>query len=457
MNEIKCPSCGKVFKADETGFADIIKQVRTQEFEKELHKQEEFYRADKKQAIELAQATLKATLLDDAVKKDAELARLAAKIESDATERQLAVAEALAKVQDEAAKKDARIAELQAKLEASHTEQKLAVTQALAAAEAEKHELAVELKSKDVEKEQLRSSLKEQFETEMKHKDDIIAYKDNELAQVRDMKARLSTKMLGETLEQHCEIEFNKLRPTGFQNAYFEKDTDIKTGSKGDYIFRENDEQGSEILSIMFEMKNQQDETATKKKNEDFLKELDKDRHEKGCEYAILVSLLEPDSDLYSGITDMSHRYPKMYVVRPQFFIPIITTLRNAALRSLEYRSELALVKAQNFDIENFESSINDFKEGFTRNYRLASERFQAAIDEIDTTIKHLEKIKKELVGSENQLRYANDKAEGLSIKKLTRGNPTMTARFKELEKAAAEEASAAASDEEATVVEATD
>ena len=275
--------------------------------------------------------------------------------------------------------------------------------------------------------------MREQFATELKTKDDIIKLKDEEIALRKDMKARLSTKMVGETLEQHCETEFNKLRATGFQNAYFEKDNDSKSGSKGDYIYRETDEAGNEIISIMFEMKNEGDETATKKKNEDFLSELEKDRNEKKCEYAVLVTLLEADSDLYTGIVDVSHRYNKMYIIRPQFFIPMITLLRNAALNSLKYKSELALVKAQNIDITNFEDNMNTFKEGFARNYDLASRKFKTAIDEIDKTIDHLQKTKDALLSSENNLRLANQKAEDLTIKRLTRGNPTMAAKFDEL------------------------
>lgn len=291
-----------------------------------------------------------------------------------------------------------------------------------------------ELKNKDTEKQLLETSLKEKFAAELKTKDDIIKHKDEEIALRKDMKIRLSTKMVGETLEQHCETEFNKLRATGFQNAYFEKDNDSKTGSKGDYIYRETDEAGNEIISIMFEMKNEGDETATKKKNEDFLRELDKDRTEKKCEYAVLVSLLEADNELYNnGIVDMSHKYPKMYVVRPQFFIPIITLLRNAAMSSLKYKAELALVRNQNIDITNFEDNVNKFKEGFARNYELASRKFKTAVEEIDKTIDHLQKTKDALLSSENNLRLANNKAEDLTIKKLTRGNPTMTAKFEDI------------------------
>ncbi|MEF9842086.1 MAG: DUF2130 domain-containing protein, partial [Raoultibacter sp.] len=326
-------------------------------------------------------------------------------------------------------------AQLQAALQAGATEKQLAVTQAVVAAEKQRDSLAAEVKLKDMEKEQLRIAADAKLAETIKVKDEMLAYKEEEILRYKDMKAKLSTKMVGETLEQHCEIEFNKLRATGFQHAYFEKDNDAGSGSKGDYIYRETDEAGNEIISIMFEMKNELDETATKKKNEDFLKELDKDRTEKKCEYAILVSLLEAESELYnSGIVDKSHRFEKMYVVRPQFFIPIITILRNAATNALQYKAELALMREQNVDITHFEDNMNSFKEGFARNYDLASRRFKTAIDEIDKTILHLQKTKDALLSSENNLRLANNKAEDLTIKKLTRSNPTMAAKFAELE-----------------------
>lgn len=414
MNEeIICPHCKKAFKVDEAGFADILKQVRDHEFERELLDRIEMMEKDKESAVKLAEANTKNELQAEAAKKDAEIAELKA-------EKQLAITQL-------ESKKDAELADLKAKLESVETEKKLAVTEAVNAVEKERDELANGLKSKEAEKQLLESSLKDKYETELKSKDEMIAY-------YKDLKARLSTKMVGETLEQHCETEFNRLRATAFQNAYFEKDNDSKTGSKGDYIYRETDESGNEIISIMFEMKNEGDETATKKRNEDFLKELDKDRAEKKCEYAILVSLLEADSELYnSGIVDVSHRYPKTYIIRPQFFIPMITLLRNAALNSLKYKSELALVKAQNVDITNFEDNMNKFKEGFAKNYDLASRKFKTAIDEIDKTIDHLQKTKDALLSSENNLRLANNKAEDLSIKRLTRGNPTMAAKFTDL------------------------
>jgi hypothetical protein len=413
MNEIICPHCKKAFKVDEAGFADILKQVRDHEFDKELLDRIELMEKEKQNAIKLAEVTTKSSLQADAAKKDAEIAELKAE-------------KALALTQLES-KKNTELFQLKAKLDSIEAEKKLVITQAVNKVEKERDELANELKSKDTEKQLLESSLKDKYDTELRTKDEMIAY-------YKDMKAKLSTKMVGETLEQHCETEFNKLRATAFPNAYFEKDNDSKTGSKGDYIYRETDDAGNEIISIMFEMKNEGDKTATKHKNEDFLKELEKDRVEKKCEYAILVTLLEAESELYNtGIVDVSHRYPKMYVIRPQFFIPIITLLRNAALNSLKYKSELALVKAQNVDITHFEDNINEFKEGFSRNYELASRKFKTAIDEIDKTIDHLQKTKDALLSSENNLRLANNKAEDLTIKRLARGNPTMAAKFSDL------------------------
>ncbi len=422
MNEIICPHCKKAFKVDEAGFADLLKQVRDHEFERELLGHVEMLEKDKESAVKLAEATTKNELQAEVSKKDAELAEIKAQRDSLVNELK--------------AEKDAEIARLQARVESSEIEKKLAVTEAVNRVEKERDQLAGELKHKDTEKQLLETSLKEKFSAELKTKDDIIKLKDEEITLRKDMKAKLSTKMVGETLEQHCETEFNKLRATAFPNAYFEKDNDAKSGSKGDYIYREADDAGNEIVSIMFEMKNEGDETATKKRNEDFFRELDKDRTEKRCEYAILVTLLEADSELYnSGIVDVTHKYPKMYVIRPQFFIPMITLLRNAALNSLKYKSELALVKAQNVDITNFEENIHAFKEGFARNYDLASRKFKTAIDEIDKTIDHLQKTKDALLSSENNLRLANDKAEDLTIKRLTRGNPTMAAKFAELDK----------------------
>ncbi|MDP5010210.1 MAG: DUF2130 domain-containing protein [Crocinitomicaceae bacterium] len=422
MNEIICPNCKKAFKVDEAGFADILKQVRDHQFEEELLNRLALAEKEKQSAVQLAEANIKNALQDQLAAKDRELATLKA-------QNDLALA-------DQVNKKDAEIAQLKGKFEKVEIEKKLAVTEALQKIEKERDSLANDLKTKELEKQNLESSLKQQFSTELQSKDAIIQYKDDEIARVRDMKAKLSTKMLGESLEQHCETEFNKLRATAFPKAYFEKDNDAKSGSKGDFIYRELDDAGNEIISIMFEMKNEADTTATKKKNEDFLKELDKDRSEKKCEYAVLVSLLDADSDYYNtGIVDVSYKYPKMYVVRPQFFIAIITLLRNAAMSSLQYKAELALVKSQNIDITNFEDKMNKFKEGFARNYDLASRKFKDAIDGIDKTIRELQKTKEALMSSENNLRLANEKTEDLTIKKLTHNNPTMKAKFDELPK----------------------
>lgn len=402
MQDLTCPNCKKAFKVDEASFTDILKQVRDREFEKELHERLELLEKDKESAVKLAEANTKNALQNDLAKKDAEIAKLKAE-------------------------KDAEVNKLQSKIESATTEKKLAVTEAVSKIEKERDDLKTKLQGKDSEIQLRELSLKERYETELKSKNEMIE-------RYKDMKLKLSTKMVGETLEQHCETEFNKLRATGFQNAYFEKDNDSRNGSKGDYIYRETDQSGNEIISIMFEMKNEGDETATKHKNEDFFRELDKDRVEKKCEYAVLVSLLESDNELYNaGIVDVSYKYSKMYVVRPQFFIPIITVLRNAAMNSLKYKAELALVRNQNVDITNFEENINKFKEGFAKNYELASRKFKTAIEEIDKTIDHLQKTKEALVSSENNLRLANNKAEDLTIKKLTRGNPTMTAKFAEL------------------------
>ncbi|MEN9999153.1 MAG: hypothetical protein RI922_2143 [Bacteroidota bacterium] len=422
MNEIICPNCKKAFKVDEAGFADILKQVRDHQFEEELQNRLTLAEKEKESAVKLAEITIKNSLQEQLAAKDKQLAELKALNEVALVEK--------------VTQKDAEIAELKARMDKIDLEKKLAVTEALQKIEKERDALANDLKTKDLEKQTLESSLKQQFAAELQSRDAIIKYKDEEIARVRDMKAKLSTKMLGESLEQHCETEFNKLRATAFPRAYFEKDNDAKSGSKGDFIYRETDEAGNEIISIMFEMKNEADTTATKKKNEDFFKELDKDRNEKKCEFAVLVSLLDADSEYYNtGIVDVSYKYPKMYVVRPQFFIPIITLLRNAALSSLQYKAELALVKSQNIDITNFEDKMNKFKEGFARNYDLASRKFKDAIDGIDKTIRELQKTKDALLSSENNLRLANEKTEDLTIKKLTHNNPTMKAKFDELKK----------------------
>ncbi len=415
MNDIICPHCNKTFKVDEAGFSDILKQVRDDQFNKELHDRLEISKKEQENAVELAKANVRNIIQVDLAKKDKELFEL--KAESDRKIAELFV------------KKESEISIMKSKIDSAEIGKKLAVTEAVIIVEKERDSLYLKLQSRDSETKIREISLRDKYESELKLKDEAIE-------RYKDMKLKLSTKMVGETLEQHCETEFNKLRATGFQNAYFEKDNDSKTGSKGDYIYREHDQDGNEIISIMFEMKNESDETTTKKKNEDFLKELDKDRIEKNCEYAVLVTLLEAENELYNtGIVDVSHRYSRMYVIRPQFFIPIITLLRNAAMNSLKYKSELALVKSQNVDITDFEDNINSFKEGFARNYDLASRKFKTAIDEIDKTIDHLQKTKDALLSSENNLRLANNKAEDLTIKKLTRGNITMTDKFAELSK----------------------
>lgn len=460
MNEIICPHCNKAFKIDEAGYADILKQVRDSDFEHQLHERLELAERDKQTAIELATARVANELQQSAAAKDSEIQELKNKLQAEAVARQLAVTQALnvvekerdtlanqlaqakqevasvvdlaeAKLQNElqktASAKDSEIQTLKSRLEAIETEKTLAINQAVSQVEKERDALKANLVNAALEKQLAETALKDKYETQIKDRDDAIE-------RLKDLKAKLSTKMVGETLEQHCETEFNRIRATAFPRAYFEKDNDARSGSKGDYIFRDLNENGTEIVSIMFEMKNESDTTATKSRNEDFLKELDKDRNEKGCEYGILVSLLEPDSELYNtGIVDVFHRYPKMYVVRPQFFLPIITLLRNAALKSLQYKTELALVKAQNIDITNFETELESFKSGFAKNYDLASRRFQTAIEEIDKSIDHLQKTKEALLGTDRNLRLANDKAQDVTIKKLTKGNPTMAAKFDDL------------------------
>jgi hypothetical protein len=430
MNEIICPNCKKAFKVDEAGFADIVKQVRDHQFKEELQKRLDLAEKEKHDAVKLAEANLRLAASEAFKKIEKERDALASDLKNKETEKEEAIklVEANLKnsLRDELAKKDIEIAQLTA-------DKKLSVVEATKNIEKERDELANKLELKETEAQLREKTLSEKFSADLKTKEDIIKMKDEEIALRKEMKLRLSTKMLGETLEQHCETEFNKLRATAFQRAYFEKDNNSKSGSKGDYIYRETDEAGNEIISIMFEMKNEGDETTTKKRNEDFLKELDKDRTEKKCEYAVLVSLLESESELYnSGIVDVSHKHAKMYVVRPQFFIPIITLLRNAAMNSLKYKAELALVRNQNIDITNFEDKIKTFKDGFARNYDLASRKFKEAIEEIDKTINHLQKTKEALLSSENNLRLANDKAEDLTIKKLTHGNPTMKAKFED-------------------------
>jgi hypothetical protein len=402
MNEISCPHCNKAFKVDETGYAHILKQVRDSEFDKQLHERLELASKEKQNAIELTKEKTINQMRDDASKK-------------------------IKEASENLAERDKMIAQLKAQIDANEVKEKLAINEAVNNIEKERDELRNNLKESELKSELAENSLRDKYETQIKDRDDAIE-------RLKDMKARLSTKMIGETLEIHCETEFNRIRSTAFPNAYFEKDNDARTGSKGDYIFKDKDIEGTEIVSIMFEMKNESDTTATKKKNEDFFKELNKDREEKKCEYAVLVSLLESDSELYnSGIVDVSYHYPKMYVIRPQFFIPIITLLRNASMKSLEFKNELARVREQNIDITNFEDDLEQFKEAFGKNYNLASKKFESAIASIDKSIDQLQKTKDALLGTERNLRLANDKAHGVTIKKLTRKNPTMAAKFEQL------------------------
>jgi hypothetical protein len=470
MNEIICPHCGKAFKVDEAGYANILKQVRDKEFDAQLHERLELAEKEKANAVELAKEKLTRELQTEAQQKEATINELKAQLNVGRTEKELAVNSAVSKVEKERdellnqlkqaqqdtqrateqAEKDKAsavelteqkvsstlreqlqeqksiIQELKAQLESKDVSQKLAITEAVSVVEKERDTLKHNLNQAALEKQAAEQALKDKYETQLRDRDEAIE-------RLKDLKAKLSTKMVGETLEQHCETEFNRIRATAFPRAYFEKDNDASSGSKGDYVFKDMDENNTEIVSIMFEMKNENDTTATKKKNEDFFKELDKDRNEKDCEYAILVSLLEPESELYNtGIVDVSHRYEKMYVIRPQFFIPMITLLRNAATDSLSYKNELALVKAQNIDVTNFEADLEDFKSKFGRNYELASRQFQTAVSEIDKSINHLQKTRDALLKSENNLRLANDKAQDVTVKKLTRSNPTMKEKFEE-------------------------
>ena len=494
MNEIKCPQCGTVFQVDETGYAKIVSQIRDSEFARELEQRERSLVEQREQAVRLAVAQERSraqesaassaariaeleallesakregvagiealkrdqeareraaraeharVLADAAAERDARIAKLEARLKASEHEREnearLAQAERGRALAEAAASKDARIAELEqqaaAQTSAFEAEKQLAVAEARTALERERDALAAQVDLVRAEGERAAGALREEMATKLRAKDELISYKDEEIARYKDMKARLSTKMVGESLEQHCEAAFNKLRATAFPRAYFEKDNDVVDGTKGDYVFRECDEDGTEVVSIMFEMKNENDETATKHRNEDFLKKLDADRRKKGCEYAVLVTLLEPESELYNeGIVDVGYRYEKMYVVRPQFFIPIISILRNAALSAMTYKAELARARSQNVDVTRFEEQMEDFKAKFGRNYELASRKFQQAIDEIDKTIDHLQKTKDALLGSERNLRLANDKAQDLTIKRLTRNNPTMKAAFAALQ-----------------------
>lgn len=442
-HDLTCPHCHKVFSVDESEYASLLNQVSKQAIAEEVQEKLAATEREKQNAIQLAETKLRAEFQDTLAEKDNELLKLKAQANQKITELKSKNSSELADLQTKNAaeladlqtKNAAELAKLQSQLDQSKTEQELAITKAVASVEKQRDELKNKLELKDSEQKLLATTLKEKYDAELKSKDEMIAY-------YKDMKVRMSTKMVGETLEQHCETEFNKLRPTAFQNAYFEKDNAVSktTGSKGDYIYRETDEAGNEIISIMFEMKNQNETTATKHKNEHFFKELDKDRREKNCEYAVLVSMLEADSEYYNeGIVDVSFQsgFDKMYVIRPQFFITMITLLRNAAMNSLKYKAELAAVRNQNIDITNFEAKITAFKDGFARNYDLASRKFKAAIEEIDKTIDHLQKTKENLLRSEDNLRLANNKAEDLTIKRLTRGNPTMAAKFAELEQTA--------------------
>jgi hypothetical protein len=388
MNEIICPHCDKAFKVDEAGYANILKQVHDREFENQLNERLNQVKKDQLSALKLAEKDTESAILAIKSAKDIEIERLLSQIRE----------------------KDSSV--------------KATVDQAVRKIESERDTLQNDLKNAHLEKQNSENLLKDKYKTQIRDRDDAIE-------RLKDMKAKLSTKMVGETLEQHCEIEFNKLRSTAFQTAFFEKDNDAREGSKGDYIFKDHDENGTEIVSIMFEMKNEIDTTTTKRKNEDFLKELNKDRNEKGCEYAVLVSLIEPDSELYnSGIVDVFHRYPKMYVIRPQFFIPMITLLRNAALQALKYKTELAQIKEQNIDVTNFEAELDTFKVAFGKNFELASKKFSTAIDEIDKSISHLQKTKDALLSTDRNLRLANNKAQDVTIKRLTRNNPTMAVKF---------------------------
>lgn len=422
-NELKCPNCGTVFQIDEQDYESIVKQIRDKEFEKEITIREAQFRNDKEQALKLAEAKAEKDLADELNKKELEIASLKNELKLKETETENRLEK---KYSEELNRKVVEITELKNEIKLKDTEKELALKDIVNEKDKEIDSLNTRLESNKNEFLVKEQSLKDKYEEKIKDKDEQIAY-------YKDFKARQSTKMIGESLEQHCNNEFNKLRPL-FKNVYFEKDNDARTGSKGDFIFRETDDDGTEIISIMFEMKNEADETATKHKNEDFFKELDKDRKEKNCEFAVLVSLLEIDNDLYNnGIVDVSHKYEKMYVVRPQFFIPLITLLRGSAMNSLGYKKQLEVVQNQNIDISRFEENMNNFKDAFGRNYRLASEKFRKAIDEIDKTIDHLQKTKEALLSSENNLRLANNKAEDLSIKKLTSGNPTMQQMFEDL------------------------
>ena len=421
-NTVKCPNCKEVFKVDDAVYTNIVQQVRDQQFQEEINNRLETAKNEKQSALQLKEAELKNMFQDLLNKKDQEIRDL-----KFISKEQL---------MEEVSKKESTIKDLESKLQQAETQKKLDLQTAVNQIEKEKNQLENNLKSKDTEKELLEKTLKEKFNDKLAHKEEELKLKDEEIERLKDYKQKLSTKMLGETLEQHCETEFNKLRATAFQNAYFEKDNDAAGGTKGDYIYKETDANSNEIVSIMFEMKNENDTTATKKKNEDFFAKLDKDRNEKGCEYAVLVTLLEAESELYNtGIVDVSYKYPKMFVIRPQFFIPIITLLRNAGMKSLEYKAQLTIMKNQNVDVTNFEEKLIKFKDGFKKNYMNASSQFDTAMSEIDKSIDHLNKIKEALRLTSSHLRLANNKAEDLTIKELTLGNPTMKDKFENLKK----------------------
>lgn len=427
MNEIKCPNCGKTFQVDEAGYAAIVQQVRDEQFNKDIQTREKQFAIEKESAIQLAKNETEKEFSQKLNNQEKEISKLQSDIKNEQNLKESALKE-------QEAEKNKQIEELNHKIDSFNKDKELEINRV-------KEDFVTQITEKDKQITQLENE-KKLIESEKQNSEkslilqyeEKLKFKDEEIARYKDFKAKLSTKMLGETLEQHCETAFNQVRQIGFQNAYFEKDNDAKTGSKGDYIFRDFDNDGTEYISIMFDMKNEADMTSTKKKNTDFLKELDKDRREKKCEYAVLVSMLEADNEFYnSGIVDVSHHYEKMYVVRPQFFIPIITLLRNAARNSLDYKKELMIIKNQNLDVEKFKEEMNLFKDKFSRNYNLASKQFKAAIDEIDKSINHLQKIKENLLSSENNLRLANDKLEDLTIKKLTKNNPTMLAKFEEI------------------------
>lgn len=455
MNEIKCPHCGQVFTVDESGYAALLNQVRDHEFQREVNERVSLAEKNREQDVALAVAKAEDALKTQIAERDSKLEALKARVEAQAAEaeaaRKLAVSAALnseaERIRAIERERDNLAQQLESQRQQATVETQLAVQKSAAAMkdaqvaiERERDELRAQVTREKETLARVEAEHKAMLAEKLAAKDELIADRDREIERINNMKAKLSTKMLGESLEQHCEIEFNRLRPTAFPHAYFEKDNEVVEGTKGDFVFRDFDEDGNEIVSIMFEMKNEADDSVNRKTNESHFKKLDADRKKKNCEYAVLVSLLEPENELYNaGITDVSYRYDKMYVIRPQFFIPIITLLRNAALSSLQYRKELALVRQQNIDVTNFEDQLADFKDKFGRNYRIASEKFQRAIDEIDKSIDHLQKIKDNLIGSENQLRLANDKAEDLTVKKLTRKNPTMKALLDEAREAKGE------------------